>query len=85
MNPKTISKEEVKNGLQEETLKEIDDLAKQATGQSLYGPPVDTAINGRKKNQPILKVCQKCALACKKYVVPGLTNFKCFEFTKERK
>lgn len=85
MNPETISKEEVKNGLQEETLRELDDLAEQATGHPLYSPPVDAVVNGRKKQQPMLKLCQKCALACKKYVVPGLTNFECFEFTKEVK
>lgn len=82
MNPRTISKEEVKNGFREGTLKELNDLAEQATGQSSYSPPVDTAVNGRKKEQAMLKVCQKCALACKKYMVPGLTNFKCFEVTK---
>jgi len=84
MNPRTISKEEVKNGFEEETLKELDDLAERATGQSLYSPPVDTVVNGRKKEQPILKLCQKCGLACKKYVVSGLTNFECFEFVKKK-
>jgi len=88
MNPRTISKEEVKNGLQEGTLKELDDLddlAEQATGQSAYSPPVDTVITGRKKEQTMLKVCKKCALDCKKYMVSGLTNFRCFEVTKEKK
>ena len=59
MNPKTMSKEEVKNGLQEGTLKELDDLAEQATGQSAYSPPFDSVVNGTKKEQAILKVCQK--------------------------
>jgi len=85
MNPRTLSREELKNGFEEGTLEELDDLAKQATGQSMYSPPVDTVVNERRKKQVVLKLCQRCTLACKKYMVPGLTNFECFEFTKEKK
>lgn len=85
MNPRTISKEELKNGFEEETLKELDDLAEQATGQPLYSPPIDTIINGRKKNQPMLEMCQQCIATCKKYTASRLTNFECFVFTKRRR
>lgn len=85
MNPKNASEEDLKNGFYNGTLEELDAVAKRVTGYGLDSPPVNVAIEDRKRHQPILKTCQKCALPCKKHKAPGLISFKCLDAVKEKR
>ena len=60
---------------------EYDAIIQHVTGCSMESPPIDLVISARRRG-PILKMCRSCTLACKKHEAPGLTNFKCFDFTR---
>lgn len=45
----------------------------------VFGQSLSSIIKGREEDYPVLKVCQKCALECKKHGAKNL-EFECFEF-----
>lgn len=47
-----------------------------------FGQSLRTIIEEREERYPILKLCQKCALECKKHGARNL-EFKCFEFEEK--
>ena len=58
------------------TLKERLDLKKKK-----YRGVIDKAIIRREQSHPILDICKKCKLLCKKHEDRGTLTFQCFEFT----
>ena len=50
---------------------------------SAHGLPLHAIIEEREDKYPVIKVCQKCALECKKHGAKDL-KFQCFEFSDRR-
>lgn len=62
----------------------IDRKIKDGQMLSAHELPLHAVIEDRALQYPIIRLCQKCALECKKHGGKDLT-FQCFEFKKEVK
>jgi len=61
--------------------KVIAEKMKDVKGSGVFGASLTSIIKEREEGYPMLEVCQKCALECKKHGARKL-EFKCFEFEK---